>query len=94
MLFKLSLNNPRLRRKVIFEVLWYFDKKMPNLLVYWKKMHIFAKIFNRIWQRQQDDGHLMENMIYNELLSRGMLVDVGIVPVSEKDENQKLIRKQ
>ena len=48
----------------------------------------------RLQFRQQDDGHLMENMIYNELLSRGMLVDVGIVPVSEKDENQKLIRKQ
>lgn len=48
----------------------------------------------RLQFRQQDDGHLMENMIYNELISRGMSVDVGIVPVSEKDENQKLVRKQ
>ena len=48
----------------------------------------------RLQFRQQDDGHLMENMIYNELLCRGMAVDVGIVPVSEKDENQRLVRKQ
>ena len=48
----------------------------------------------RLQFRQQDDGHLMENMIYNELLSRGMLVDVGIVPVSEKDENQKYFEKK
>ena len=37
--------------KAIFEVLWYFDKKMPNLLVYWKKMHIFAKKINRTWKK-------------------------------------------
>ena len=37
--------------KAIFEVLWYFDKKMLNLLVYWQKMHIFAKIFNRTWKK-------------------------------------------
>ena len=44
--------------------------------------------------RQQDDGHLMENMIYNELVTRGFSVDVGIVPVVEKDENDKPKRKQ
>ena len=44
--------------------------------------------------RQQDDGHLMENMIYNELVTRGFSVDVGIVPVVEKDENNALKRKQ
>lgn len=44
--------------------------------------------------RQQDDGHLMENMIYNELVTRGFSVDVGIVPVVEKDENNKPKRKQ
>ena len=44
--------------------------------------------------RQQDDGHLMENMIYNELVTRGFSVDVGIVPVVEKNENNKPKRKQ
>lgn len=48
----------------------------------------------RLEFRQQDDGHLMENMIYNELVSRGFSVDVGIVPVVEKDENNKQKRRQ
>ena len=29
--------------------------------------------------RQIDPGHLMENVIYNELISRGYSVDVGVV---------------
>lgn len=36
----------------------------------------------------------MENLIYNELLARRMSVDVGIVPVSEKNEEGKLVRRQ
>ena len=32
--------------------------------------------------RQQERSHLMENMIYNELVSRGYSVDVGIVEMS------------
>ena len=48
----------------------------------------------RLEFRQQDEGHLMENMIYNELVSRGFSVDVGIVPVVEKDENNKQKRRQ
>ena len=48
----------------------------------------------RLLFRQQDEGHLMENLIYNELLARRMSVDVGIVPVSEKNEEGKLVRRQ
>ena len=48
----------------------------------------------RLQFRQQDDGHLMENMLYNELVSRGFSVDVGIVPTMEKDENAKMKRRQ
>lgn len=33
--------------------------------------------------RQVDRGHIMENIIYNELLRRGYNVDVGMVEVSE-----------
>ena len=29
--------------------------------------------------RQIDDGHIMENIIYNELIARGYSVDVGVV---------------
>ena len=36
----------------------------------------------------------MENVIYNELRMRGYSVDVGVVPVVEKDQNGKVIRKQ
>lgn len=33
----------------------------------------------RLNYRQYDPGHIMENMIYNELLRRGYSVDVGVV---------------
>ena len=36
--------------------------------------------------RQQEESHLMENMIFNELLFRGYNVDVGMVEVREKDK--------
>ena len=39
--------------------------------------------------RQQEETHLMENIIYNELLVRGYNVDVGVVEIREEN-----IRKQ
>lgn len=44
--------------------------------------------------RQQEEDHLMENIIYNELLTRGYNVDVGIIERFEKDNTEKTIRKQ
>ncbi len=44
--------------------------------------------------RQIEDSHSLENVIYNELKIRGFSVDVGIVTISEKDSNGKLIKKQ
>ena len=44
--------------------------------------------------RQQEDNHLMENIIYNELLVRGFNVDVGVVEYTTKDKNNKKTRKQ
>ena len=35
----------------------------------------------------------MENVIYNELRSRGYLVDVGHVTISENNDDGKLVRK-
>ena len=43
----------------------------------------------RLGFRQYDNGHLLENLIYNELRSRGCLVDVGQVFVEQKDETGK-----
>ena len=36
----------------------------------------------------------MENIIFNELLSRDFNVDIGLVVVSQKDNDGRLIRKQ
>ena len=48
----------------------------------------------RINFRQNEETHLMENLIYNELRLRGMSVDVGIVVKNEKDINGVSVRKQ
>ena len=44
--------------------------------------------------RQQEENHIMENIIYNELIARGFDVDVGVVEYNSKDENGKKIRTQ
>ena len=44
--------------------------------------------------RQFEPTHAMENVIYNELRMRGYRVDIGVVPIAEKDDNGKVIRKQ
>ncbi len=37
--------------------------------------------------RQIEPTHIMENVIYNELICRGFGVDVGVVPINVRDEN-------
>ena len=44
--------------------------------------------------RQQESTHIMENIVYNELLVRGYNVDVGIVDVYEKNSAGKRTHKQ
>ncbi len=44
--------------------------------------------------RQSEPTHIMENIIYNELIIRGYSVDVGVVEINELNENKKYIRKQ
>ena len=43
--------------------------------------------------RQQEPTHIMENIVYNELLVRGYNVDVGIVDVCEKNSEGRRIHK-
>lgn len=43
--------------------------------------------------RQVEETHIMENVIYNELRTRGYLVDVGLVEGWERDTDGKSIRK-
>lgn len=40
--------------------------------------------------RQIEENHLMENIIYNELLKRGFNVDVGVVEIRNNNENKQL----
>ena len=47
----------------------------------------------RLNLRQQEETHIMENIVYNELVYRGYAVDVGVVEISEKDAQGKRRRK-
>ena len=49
---------------------------------------------SRIHYRQMEATHSMENVIYNELRMRGYSVDVGVIPIAEKDKNGKVTRKK
>lgn len=44
--------------------------------------------------RQQEENHIMENILYNELLVRGYTVDVGIVEHAERNADGKAVRKR
>ncbi len=48
----------------------------------------------RLGFRQIEETHLMENIIYNELRSRGYSVDVGIVEKRDINEAGKEIKRQ
>ncbi|MCI5670624.1 MAG: ATP-binding protein [Candidatus Enterosoma sp.] len=44
--------------------------------------------------RQDEPTHIMENIIYNDLLQKGYSVDVGIVEINSKTEKGNYVRKQ
>lgn len=44
--------------------------------------------------RQQEPTHIMENVVYNELLVRGYNVDFGVVDVYVKNDKDKRVHKQ
>lgn len=48
----------------------------------------------RINFRQIEENHIMENVIYNELLVRGYNVDVGVVNVIQKNRQGHSVSKQ
>ena len=47
----------------------------------------------RLGLRQQEQTHIMENVIYNELVVRGYHVDVGVIPIVEKNREGKREQK-
>ncbi len=58
---------------------------------YFVDLGIRAAILN---YRQQEETHIYENIIYNELRSRGYNVDVGLVEIDSISEKGKYTRKQ
>lgn len=48
----------------------------------------------RIGFRQIEENHLMENIVYNELLLRGYNVDVGVLDKYAKSAEGKTVRKR
>lgn len=44
--------------------------------------------------RQQEENHIMENIIYNELVVRGYNIDIGMVEIKKKDKNGNWTRSQ
>ena len=47
----------------------------------------------RLGLRQKEETHIMENLIYNELIVRGCHVDVGVIPIVEKNQEGKREQK-
>lgn len=47
----------------------------------------------RLGFRQIEENHIMENIIYNELIYRGFSVDIGVIEISEKNNNGSFVRK-
>ena len=47
----------------------------------------------RLGLRQQEETHIMENCIYNELIIRGYQVDVGVIPIVEKNAAGNRVQK-
>jgi predicted AAA+ superfamily ATPase len=47
----------------------------------------------RLGLRQIEQTHIMENLIYNELLVRGYSVDVGVIALREPDANKVMHQK-
>lgn len=48
----------------------------------------------RLGFRQQEETHIMENVIYNDLIRRGCDVDIGVVEQNVQTEEGKKIRKR
>lgn len=73
-----------------------FDVKGRRYISSPKKYYFEDVGLRNAWlgMRQQDENHIMENVIYNELMCRGWLVDVGVVPVTEMGDDGKRHQKR
>ena len=103
-----SLKNKAISNKTISNYLTYFcdafmvEKALRYNIKGKKYINTLAKYYftdiglrNAILAfRQMEPTHIMENIIFNELLCRGFSVDVGVVELKTIDKNGNDIRKQ
>lgn len=54
----------------------------------------FLNILSKINFRQVEQTHSMENVIYNELRMRGYSVDVGVIPIAERNLNRRFSKNK
>ena len=68
-------------------------KKYINTLTkyYFSDIGLRNAILN---MRQQEETHIMENIIFNELITRGYSVDVGMIEIRKPDKEGKWLRSQ
>ena len=66
-----------------------YDVKVKSYFKYPNKYYYIDNGLRnaRLNFRQNDPGHLMENILYNELIRRGYNVDVGAIPLRTHDSS-------
>lgn len=77
-----------------------YDIKIKSFFSYLSKFYYedTGHRNSRLNYRQIEPGHLIENILYNELISKGFSVDVGAVPIRETNnikyvENDFIVNK-
>lgn len=102
-----SIKNSRITEKTIKKYLGYISDAflVDNALRYDIKgkkyietpsKYYFSDVGIRNAQlnfRQQEENHIMENIIYNELKIRGYRVDIGVVETKERNSEGKRTKK-
>ena len=80
----------------LFSEVKRYDVKGRNYLKYPMKYYCedIGLRNARLGFRQMESTHIIENIIYNELVNRGFNVDVGVIATNEKDSSGKTVRKQ
>ena len=98
----LKTNSPTVTRQIGYLRDAYLFSKVDRYDVHGKRYLDYPSKFYsedvglrnvRLNFREFEDAHLMENVIYNELVARGYAVDVGVVEVDVKEDG-KVTRKQ
>lgn len=100
---KSSISEPTIKQYLLYlsdaflvnKVLRYDIKGKKYLNTPFKYYFIDAGLRNsRLNFRQIEQTHLMENIIYNELIIRGYQIDVGNIELREKQKDNQYVKKQ